>query len=185
MNAPNIISLLRLLSVPLTVWLIVSDRFTAAFALFVLAGLSDAVDGLLAKRFDMATELGGFLDPLADKALLVSVYVTLGLQGWLPNWLVILVVSRDMLIVGGVLLSFAMDAPGAALGPIRPLAISKINTFAQIVLAGAALAKPAVSAIPDAVMLLLILAVGATTLASGATYVVTWARQQGGADGQP
>jgi cardiolipin synthase len=179
-NAPNIISLIRLLSVPLTVWLIVSDQFTAAFALFVLAGVSDAVDGLLAKRFDMVTELGGFLDPLADKALLVGVYVTLGLHGSLPNWLVILVVSRDLLIVGGVLLAFAM----AVDTPIRPLAISKINTVAQIVLAGAALAKPTVIAIPDTIMMLLILTVGITTLVSGATYVITWARQQDGAGGQ-
>lgn len=181
MNPPNIISLLRLLSVPLTVWLIVSNQFTAAFALFVAAGISDAVDGLLAKRFDMMTELGGFLDPLADKALLVGVYVTLGLQDLLPNWLVILVVSRDLLIVGGFLLSVAMDVDV----PIRPLAISKINTVAQIVLAGATLAKPTVIAIPDTAMMLLILTVGVTTMISGATYVITWARRQDGAGGHP
>jgi cardiolipin synthase (CMP-forming) len=178
-NAPNIISLCRLLSVPLTVWLIVSDQFTAAFALFVLAGLSDAVDGLLAKRFDMASELGGFLDPLADKALLVGVYVTLGLHDALPAWLVILVVSRDMLIVGGVLLAFAMEVDTT----IQPLWISKFNTVAQILLAGSALARPTVVAIPDAAMMAMILTVGATTLASGAAYVVTWARQQDGVGG--
>ena len=68
---------------------------------FVIAGVSDAVDGLLARRFDLRTELGAYLDPLADKALLVSIYVTLGDLGKLPAWLAILVVSRDIMIVGG------------------------------------------------------------------------------------
>ena len=79
--------------------------------LFVLAGISDAVDGFLAKRFGMATELGAYLDPLADKALIVSIYLTLGINGDIPRWLVILVVSRDILIVGGIMLSWLMGRP--------------------------------------------------------------------------
>ncbi len=82
-----------------------------AFVLFLVAGVSDAVDGFLAKRFRMTTVLGSYLDPLADKALLVSIYVTLGINGQLPRWLVILVVSRDVMIVGGVMLSWLVGSP--------------------------------------------------------------------------
>ena len=106
MSPPNVISLGRLLSVPLTVWVILQGYFVVAFGIFVAAGVSDAVDGFLAKRFGMETELGRYLDPLADKALLVAVFITLGQMGYLPVWLVILVVSRDVLIIGGVLLTY-------------------------------------------------------------------------------
>jgi cardiolipin synthase len=177
-NAANIISLARLLSVPLTVWLVLSGAWVAAFVWFLAAGLSDAVDGVLAKRYGMATELGGFLDPLADKALLVSIYVALGVQGHLPNWLVILVVSRDVLIVGGVLLSFAMALDLA----IRPRFVSKANTVAQIALAAAVLGDLAGVPLPNFTIVVLIATVTATTLASGAIYLVVWARGQG-ADG--
>ena len=96
----NIITLGRILLVPVIVWAIASNQMEIAFAIFVIAGVSDAVDGFLAKRFNMASELGALLDPLADKALLVSIYVALGIWGAVPRWLVILVVSRDIMIVG-------------------------------------------------------------------------------------
>ena len=83
-----------------------------AFLLFLAAGISDAVDGFLAKRFGMTTELGAYLDPLADKALIVSIYVTLGITGVIPRWLVILVVSRDIMIVGAVMLSWLVGPAG-------------------------------------------------------------------------
>ena len=86
-------------------------RDAAAFLLFLAAGISDAVDGFLAKRFGMTTELGAYLDPLADKALIVSIYVTLGITGVIPRWLVILVVSRDIMIVGAVMLSWVVGQP--------------------------------------------------------------------------
>src|SRR6266436_1853144 len=102
-----------------------------AFAVFLAAGVSDAVDGFLTKRFGMASELGAFLDPLADKTLIVSIYVALGINGAIPPWLVILVVSRDIMIVGAVMLSWLVDKPVA----LKPLLVSKLNTVAQIVLA--------------------------------------------------
>ena len=100
MSIPNIITLGRILLVPIIVWAIASSQMEIAFAIFVIAGVSDAVDGFLAKRFNMASELGALLDPLADKALLVSIYVALGIWGAVPRWIVILVVSRDIMIVG-------------------------------------------------------------------------------------
>ena len=102
-----------------------------AFVLFLAAGLSDAVDGYLAKRFHMTTELGAYLDPLADKTLIVSIYITLGINGLIPGWLVILVVSRDIMIVGAVMLSWLVGTPVK----VKPLLVSKLNTAAQIVFA--------------------------------------------------
>src|SRR5438094_3807871 len=110
-SLPNLITLARLLSVPVTVWLIVDERYGAAFWLFVAAGVSDALDGFIAKRFDRRTRLGALLDPVADKAMLVSVYVALGMAHQLWAWLVILVVFRDIMIVGGFLLIQAVAAP--------------------------------------------------------------------------
>ena len=110
-NIPNTLTLARIVLVPLVVWLIVTHEMLAAFVLFLLAGVSDAADGYLAKRFQWRTELGAYLDPIADKLLLVSIYVTLGLSGHLPAWLVIAVVSRDILIIGAFLLSWVLSRP--------------------------------------------------------------------------
>ena len=97
-SIPNIITLGRILLVPIIVWAIASNQMEIAFAVFIIAGVSDAVDGYLAKRFNMTSELGALLDPLADKALLVSIYIALGIWGAVPRWIVILVVSRDLMI---------------------------------------------------------------------------------------
>src|SRR6202000_473444 len=105
-SIPNIITLGRILLVPVIIWAIASNQMEIAFATFVIAGVSDAVDGFLAKRFNMASELGALLDPLADKALLVSIYVALGIWGAIPHWIVILVVSRDFMIVAAVIVSW-------------------------------------------------------------------------------
>ena len=132
MNIPNLITLGRILLVPIVVWAIATPgTMWIAFVLFLAAGVSDAVDGFLAKRFSMTTELGAYLDPLADKALIVSIYLTLGINDLIPRWLVILVVSRDILIVGGIMLSWLIGNPLK----IKPLLVSKLNTVAQIVFA--------------------------------------------------
>jgi cardiolipin synthase len=85
-NIPNTLTLARIVLVPLVVWLIITHQTTAAFVLFLLAGVSDAADGYLAKRFQWRTELGAYLDPIADKLLLMSIYVTLGFSNTLPAW---------------------------------------------------------------------------------------------------
>ena len=124
-----------LLIVPL-VWLIATERMQAAFWLFLAAGLSDAVDGYVAKRFNSRTTLGAYLDPLADKTLLDGTYLALAWAGWLPVWLVALVLCRDVLIVIGVIL-IRRRHPSYR---IRPLVIGKINTFSQILLVACVLA---------------------------------------------
>lgn len=182
MSLPNIITIARILAVPLAVWLIISQDFLLAFLVFVLAGLSDAVDGFIARRWQLKSELGAMLDPLADKLLLVSIYVTLGFQKVMPAWLVILVVSRDVLIVGGVVINMMMDKPME----MRPLMVSKVNTAAQIILAGFVLATQGL-ALPlpitnDAGMF----AVALLTVASGALYMRDWVRHMASDDsGEP
>src|ERR1700720_4147968 len=137
LNLPNLIPLGRLLSVPLAVWLIIEARYGVAFWVFVGAGLSDALDGYIAKRFDRRTWIGALLDPAADKAMLAGVYVSLGLAGQLPLWLVALVVLRDFLIVLGFFLIHASAAPRQ----LDPLYISKVNTLVQVALVGFVLAR--------------------------------------------
>ncbi len=169
-NIPNALTLTRIVLVPLIVWLIVTQEMTAAFVVFMLAGFSDAADGFLAKRYHWRTELGAYLDPIADKALLVSIYVTLGLKSHLPAWLVIAVVSRDILIVGALLLSWVLSRPV----PIRPLLISKVNTLAQIMLAGLVLAELGLGLGLEPVVKVLIPVTGVLTILSAFAYFWTW-----------
>ena len=171
-NLPNLISLMRLLLVPLTVWLIISDAYGWAFLTFMVAGLADGIDGFLARRFDWRTRLGAYLDPLADKALLVSVYVTLGLLKDIPAWLVIIVVSRDALIIGAVVLSRLMDHPVH----VAPLMISKVNTLAQICFAVAALGVSAVGGTLGPLVEYASIPVALLTVLSGAAYLNAWLR---------
>jgi cardiolipin synthase len=172
LNVPNLITLSRLMSVPLMIWLIVSERLGLAFWVFVGAGASDALDGFIAKRFDCQTRLGALLDPAADKALLSSVYVALGIAELLPNWLVILVVFRDVTIVGGFFLLQTIAAPRN----FDPLYISKVNTLAQIALVGYVLGRVAVGLADGAVTNILVAATAVTTVLSGISYLVRWAR---------
>ena len=173
MSLPNLISFARLMSAPVIIYLILHDFLSAAFWLFVAAGVSDAVDGYIAKRFGQETPLGRYLDPLADKALLVSVYATLGYTGHLPVWLVILVVFRDLIIIGGVILLHIFNENIR----MHPLFISKANTTAQIIVAIVVLAKLGAGMVLGAeVTSALIYLAAATTVASGGAYVLTWGR---------
>jgi cardiolipin synthase len=171
LNLPNLITLGRLLSVPLAVWLIIEARYGVAFWIFVGAGISDALDGYIAKRFDRRTRLGALLDPIADKALLVGVYVTLGIAGQLPHWLVILVVLRDVLILGGFALIQATTAPQH----LGPLFVSKVNTSVQIALVGFVLARLGLGIDEGTVTAILIAAAALTTVLSGLSYLLRWA----------
>jgi cardiolipin synthase len=176
-SLPNLISLGRLLCVPLAIWLVLSGEMAAAFWIFVAAGLSDAVDGFIAKRFDLRSRLGAFLDPAADKALLVSMYVTLGVSQLLPMWLVILVVFRDVMIIGAFLLVTALSQEMRW----EPLMVSKLNTALQIALVGVVLARLGLG-ISFFEERALIYAVGVTTCVSGAAYLVRWMRALTGSE---
>lgn len=175
LNLPNVITLGRIILVPLIFWLLVSGRTQAAFLVFVCAGVSDAVDGYIAKRFKLQTELGAYLDPLADKLLIVSIYVALGVAQKLPSWLVIAVVSRDILIVVGVLLAWLMGNP---LG-IKPRTVSKANTASQIVLAATVLADEGFQLGAGQLRLGLIWLTAVLTLASLVAYIRDWFTHMG------
>lgn len=173
-NLPNLITVGRLLLVPVVIWLILDAHSGIAFWVFVGAGVSDGLDGFIAKRFAWRSRLGALLDPIADKTLLVSVYVTLGWAGMLPKWVVILVVFRDVMIVGGFLLIQTTAAPKR----FDPLYISKLNTLAQIALVAFVLAHQGVGfgGWATRVVFDLTIGVAATTVLSGLSYLVRWAR---------
>ena len=175
LSLPNLITIARILLVPVIVWAIGSGAMLFAFLLFLAAGISDAVDGFLAKRFGMASEFGAYLDPLADKALIVSIYIALGISGALPRWLVILVVSRDIMIVAAVMLSWLVGQPVA----VKPLGVSKLNTAAQIMLATLVLASLGLDLDFAWLIAACIAAVTALTLVSIAAYVREWVRHMG------
>jgi cardiolipin synthase (CMP-forming) len=172
LNLPNVITFARLCAVPLAFWLVLEHRLGQAFVLFVVAGLSDAVDGWLARRYG-GNAVGAVLDPVADKALLVTMYVTLSVVNELPDWLAILVVFRDLVIVGGVIVLGVLGHPVV----IRPLYVSKLNTAMQIVLVAVVMLQAGFGLSLWIAAPVLIWAVAATTLASGGAYVWVTARR--------
>jgi cardiolipin synthase len=175
LSIPNLITLARILLVPVVVWAIASNQMLFAFLLFAAAGVSDAVDGFLAKRFGMASELGAYLDPLADKVLIVAIYVSLGIADALPRWLVILVVSRDLLIVGGVMFSWLLGKPVS----VKPHPVSKANTAVQLFLVGLVLAALGFRFDAGWALTLTMAAVAVLTLLSVAVYLREWVRHMG------
>ena len=168
---PNLISILRLLLVPWFALVLLEQRFDAALALFLLMGVSDGLDGYLARRLGAASSLGAALDPLADKVMLVSAFVLLGHLELLPAWLVVLAVGRDVLIVGGALLLY-LFRPG---GMVRTAPIGKVNTFLQIVLALTVLVRQLLPLpLLEPVQAALVAGTAVTAVASGLWYAVVW-----------
>jgi cardiolipin synthase len=176
---PNLITILRFLLVPGVVFALLTDKMGWALAGFLIAGISDGIDGFIARQFNQRTELGAYMDPMADKLLLVSVFVVLGFMGELPLWLVIAAVSRDALIVGAVLLSNIMGKPVE----MKPLLVSKANTAVQIILAATVLAELAFVTPFGQARVALIFLSGLLTVASAAAYLVGWMRHMSG-DGE-
>lgn len=179
MTIANLITVLRFVLVPAVVLALLKGEYGWAFAGFLIAGVSDAVDGFVARLFDQRTELGAYLDPMADKLLLVSVFVVLGFMQELPLWLVIAAVSRDGLIVAAVILAAVMGKPVT----VRPLYVSKANTAAQIVLAALALAELSFAINLGPARELLIVLSGLLTVASAGAYLVPWLKHMTG-DGE-
>jgi cardiolipin synthase len=145
---------------------------------FLAAAISDGVDGFLAKRFGMKTELGAYLDPLADKVLIVSIYVTLGITGVIPLWVVILVVSRDFMIVGAIILSWVINRPVK----IKPHMVSKVNTGVQIVFACLVLASHGYGFDTEPLLTLVMGLVAVLTLLSVGLYLAEWVRHMNSAE---
>lgn len=169
-HLPNAITLSRIALVPVLILALKDQHYGLALALFVIAGLSDALDGFLAKRLNLVTRLGGVLDPAADKILLISAYVMLTLLGHIPFWLMLMVTFRDLLIVGGYFIYVAHSGPVH----MRPSTLSKLNTVMQITLIGVILLEKAGYLAHTGAVGGLIYGVFATTVASGVHYLWSW-----------
>ena len=171
-SLPNLITLGRLVLVPVAIAMIAEQSWLNALIVFLLAGISDGVDGFLARTYNLHSELGAYLDALADKALLISIYVALAIVGVLPALIAIIVVSRDLMIMGAVVVSWVMDKPVQ----IRPLLVSKLNTTAQIAFAGLVLAAKAFGWELGMWFGIAVVVVAALTVVSGAAYLAQWFR---------
>jgi cardiolipin synthase len=169
-HIPNIITVCRILLVYPVIALMLDGRFDWALGLFVVAGVSDAVDGFLAKYFHWQSRLGSYLDPIADKLLLICSYVALAWLGLLPAWLTALVVVRDVVIFSGAVAYYFLLRPFEG----QPLLLSKLNTLLQLTLVFAVLVRQGLAPFPEAIVNLLIGLVTLTTLASGVLYVYIW-----------
>ena len=168
-HIPNLISVLRLLLVPWFAMLLLERQFDLALVLFVLMGISDALDGFLARYLKASSALGAGLDPLADKVMLVAAFVMLGHLELLPLWLVTLVVGRDVLVVGGTLLNYLLH-PGQKTTVLK---VGKINTFVQIVTVFLFMGNQLVM-LPPLMLDVLLWGTVAATLVSGVGYILVW-----------
>ncbi len=172
-DIPNCITVLRVLLTAPVAYLLLEQRYSEALLLFLIAGLSDGLDGYLAKRYNWSSRLGSILDPLADKLLLVTAYICLSWVGDIPLWLAFMVLGRDLIIVLGAIAYYFL------VGHYQPAPtwISKINTTLQIVLVLALVFSLGLVALPQWLLISLVYAVCATTLLSGLDYVWSWGRK--------
>jgi cardiolipin synthase len=127
-NIPNFLTVLRIVLVPIIVILLIQGQFTKALVCFIIAGVTDGLDGMLARVLNQTTVVGAYLDPLADKVLVISMYATLAIIGVIPGWLAVIVISRDFIILGGILVLTHMSVNIE----IKPSYVSKINTMLQL-----------------------------------------------------
>ena len=164
---PNLITLMRFAAVPLLVWWLIDNQFYNALLLCLLMGLSDALDGFLAKTFNWKTTLGSYLDPAADKVMLISAYIALGALHLLPHWLVFIVIMRDVALLAGAVSYVSMTRRLE----IEPSLISKFNTFIQIVLVLVVIYSQ-INTFPPIIIQTLIGITLFTTIASGYDYLV-------------
>lgn len=184
-NIPNAITLLRILMVPLFLSFLAEGSTDLALAVFILAGVSDAIDGAIARITDTRTELGAHMDPAADKLLLVSAFIALGIKEMVPLRLMILVIVRDVVILGAYLISAAMAGKSM---PMQPTVWGKLSTFLQLSCVGLVLlAHTAWVGIPSLVLSTVFIATGITAVISGAGYMLDGLRWYQGleTDGPP
>lgn len=170
---PNAITIVRILLIAPVLWLILNERCAEALALFVFAGFSDGLDGFLARRYNWHSRLGGLLDPVADKLLVAGMFVTLTITGAIPLWLTIIVVARDITILGGA------TAYHFLIGPVpgEPTMIGKFNTAVTLAYVFMVLCQLATGWPADYVLIVLGAATFVTVAISGIDYVVSWSRR--------
>ncbi len=170
MNLANSLTLLRALLAPLMAYLLLGERFSAALAVLAVAGLTDALDGYVARHFHQVTRLGAFLDPFADKLLIVATVIPLACVGRLPFWLVLLIVGRDGVIVAGAMAYRLLTGHLE----MAPTPLSKLNTFLLIGLILLVLVRSAGLAMEQVSLSVLFIFVGVVSALSGLQYVWLW-----------
>lgn len=168
MTVPNCLTLLRILLTPVIIWLLLDRRLSQALLVFILAGLTDALDGLIARVFHQKSRLGAYLDPLADKLLLVSCFILLGRLQLLPNWLVVVAVSRDAIILLGIATLMLHQIRVH----IRPSVLSKLTTLMQL-LTVLVMLSSAYMKLPRWGYVIMFAVTAAATVASGLHYMLT------------
>lgn len=129
MNVPNFLTILRIILVPVIVILLIQEKYFNALIVLTISGMTDILDGYIARQFNMQTVLGAYMDPIADKALMASCFITLAATGMIPAWLTVIVISRDVIILLGILMLFLMSISVE----IRPAGISKATTVIQVI----------------------------------------------------
>jgi cardiolipin synthase len=174
-HIPNALCILRMLLVVPVAWLLVTDNYRLTLAMFAFAAATDGLDGFLAKRFGWTSELGKILDPLADKILLVGVFITLAAIGVVPVWLAATAVARDVTITAGAIVYKSLYGYGELQG--RPTTISKLNTLCQIIYLLLVVAARAIDFTPQIAITVLGALVFVTTVVSGLDYVLTYSRR--------
>ncbi len=174
-HIPNALCILRMLLVIPVAWLLVTDNYRITLAMFAFAAATDGLDGWLAKRCGWTSELGKILDPLADKILLVGVFITLGALGVVPLWLAVTAVARDLIITVGAIVYKSLFGYGELQG--RPTAVSKLNTLFQILYLLLVVASRAYDFTPQIAITVLGALVFITTVVSGLDYVLTYSRR--------
>ena len=176
MTIPNLLTISRVLLTPLLVIFLLQERLSAALVVFIVAGITDGLDGLIARLYMQKSKLGAFLDPLADKLLLATTYVLLAVKDLVPSWLTVIVLSRDVLIVLGVFVLFMQDLPFE----IRPTIASKLTTCAQIFTAIITMASAIATPHPLLKSILFYITAG-VTIVSWTQYMLKGIRMMQGA----
>lgn len=181
LNVPNVLTLLRLLAIPVFLILLVDFRYREALGVFVAAGVTDALDGAIARLTHTKTTLGAYLDPAADKLLLMSAFVALAFLQQVPGWLVVIVLSRDVMLVVGYFLLFTMTQHAME---VRPSVAGKLSTFLQLsAVAVVLVSRVYPHAVPPVTQTALFLATGVVTASAGLQYMIRgllWLQRQDG-----
>ena len=184
MTVPNLITMIRIILAPIFIIYLIDDQLLTGLIVLVICGISDGLDGLIARMFNQKSKLGTYLDPLADKIILVSAFITLTVRGFLPSWLTVMVISRDVMILLGVFILFMNNLKFN----IKPAASSKITTCLQFVTVIAVLAKNYIVFL-DGYYPFLFYATAFFTVISFLQYMYQWFRMMGETpeahDGQP
>jgi cardiolipin synthase len=174
MTIPNLITSVRIILAPIFIIYLINDKFSSALIVFILAGLSDGADGLIARVFNQKSSIGTYLDPLADKILLVTGFIVLSVMGFIPSWLTVVAISRDVLILLGILILFLNDKDII----IKPSVISKFTTCFQLATIFVVLSKDYIPYLIDYKTYIFWIT-GILTISSGLHYMRNWFRLMG------